>query len=194
VSGPAPPSAHGAFPPKEGGNAPTRQGFRLERLLPIACVASAAVLIASEFMTTFEFTPPGAEALAEQSASDRHHYAPVVLAVFAIVALVIAVANGSKPAATAVAACGVIALLIFLLVDVPDAGNVGTLDDARQTFSTAEAVPQSGFWLQLIGALGLAISGTALATLTPEQLAGLRGPKRTRPDPPIPKAPKSQTG
>jgi hypothetical protein len=150
-------------------------GLRLERLLPLACVASAAVLIASEFMTTFEFTPPGAEALAEQSASDRHHYAPVVLAIFAIVALVIAVANGSKPAATAVAACGIIALLIFLLVDVPDAGNVGTLDDARQTFATAEAVPQAGFWLQLIGALGLAISGTALSTLTPGQLEGLRG-------------------
>jgi hypothetical protein len=150
-------------------------GLRLERLLPLACVASAAVLIASEFMTTFEFTPPGAEALAEQSASDRHHYAPVVLAIFAIVALVIAVANGSKPAATAVAACGIIALLIFLLVDVPDAGNVGTLDDARQTFATAEAVPQAGFWPQLIGALGLAISGTALSTLTPGQLEGLRG-------------------
>ena len=185
-------SASGAFPPKEGGSAPARQGFRLERLLPLACVASAIVLIVSEFMTTFEFTPPGAEALAEQAASDRHHYAPVVLAVFAIVALVIAVANGSKPAATAVAACGIIALLIFLLVDVPDAGNVGTLDDARQTFATAEAVPQAGFWLQLIGALGLAISGTALATLTSEQLAGLRGTPKPRQ--PIPKAPKSETG
>ena len=150
-------------------------GLRLERLLPVACVASAGVLIASEFMTTFEFTPPGGEALADQSASDRHYYAPVVLAVFAVIALVFAIANGSKPAATAVAACGVIALLLFLLVDVPDAGNVGTLDDARQTFATAEAVPQPGFWLQLIGALGLAISGTAVATLTPGQLEGLRG-------------------
>jgi hypothetical protein len=181
-------------PPAQAGD-----GFRLERLLPLACVASAVVLIVSEFMTTFEFTPPGvppSEGLSTltQSASDRHHYAPVVLAVFAVVALVVAIANGSKPAATAVAACGIIALLIFLLVDVPDAGNVGTLDDARQTFATAEAVPQAGFWLQLIGALGLAISGTALSTLTPAQLEGLRGPKRTRPDPPIPNTPKSETG
>jgi hypothetical protein len=191
---PAPETEPGGRPAHPAPAADGAEGLRLERLLPLACVASAAVLIASEFTTTFEFTPPGAEALAEQSAADRHHYAPVVLAVFAVVALVIAVANGSKPAATAVAACGVIALLIFLLVDVPDAGNVGTLDDARQTFATAEAVPKEGFWLQLIGALGLAISGTALSTLTAEQLAGLRGPKATRPDPPIPKAPKSETG
>ena len=53
-----------------------------------------------------------------------------MLAVFAVVALVVAVVNGSKPAAIAVAACGVIALLIFLLLDLPDANDVGTLDDA----------------------------------------------------------------
>ena len=152
-------------------------GFRLERLLPLACVLAAAVLIASELMTTFEFTPPGGEALAEQSAGDRHAYAQIVLAAFALVALAVAIVNGSKPAALAVAACGVLALLIFLLLDLPDANNVGTLDDARQSFFDAEAVPQAGFWLQLVGALGLAITGTALATLTPDQLKGLR-PRR----------------
>jgi hypothetical protein len=156
--------------------------FRLEQLLPFACIAAAGVLIASELMTTFEFTPPGAEALASQSAGDRHAYAQIVLAVFAVVAMVIAISSGSKPAAMGVAACGVLALLIFLLLDLPDAGNVGTLDDSRQTFATAEAVPQAGFWLQLIGALGLAICGAALATLTPEQLQDLRpgGARPTR--------------
>lgn len=149
-------------------------GLRLERLLPLACVLAAGVLIASELMTTFEFTPPGGEALAEQSAGDRHAYAQIVLSGFALVALAAAIVNGSKPAAIAVAACGVIALLIFLLLDLPDANNVGTLDDARQSFFDAEAVPQAGFWLQLVGALGLAITGAALATLTPDQLKGLR--------------------
>lgn len=148
---------------------------RLERLLPIACVVAAGLLIASELMTTFEFTPPGGEALSSQSAGDRHSYAQIVLGAFAIVALVVAIVNGSKPAATAVAACGVIALLIFLLLDLPDANNVGPLD----TFVDAEAVPQPGFWLQLIGALGLAITGAALATLTPDQLSELR-PARAR--------------
>jgi hypothetical protein len=165
--------------------------LRLERLLPLACLIAAGVLFASEFMTTFEFTPPGGEALAEQSSSDRHSYAQAVLAVFAVAALVVALANGSKPAATAVAACGVVALLIFLLLDLPDANNVGTFDDPRESFFDAEAVPQSGFWLQLIGALGLAISGAALATLTSEQIASL-APGRER-DAHAPRRPKPPT-
>ncbi len=95
-------------------DAPAPTGRRIERLLPIACVVAAGLLIASELMTTFEFTPPGGEALSSQSAGDRHSYAQIVLGVFAIAALVVAIVNGSKPAATAVAVCGVIALLIFL--------------------------------------------------------------------------------
>jgi hypothetical protein len=151
-----------------------RRGLRLERLLPVACLVAAGLLIASELMTTFEFVPPGGEAISSQSAGDRHSYAQIVLAAGAIFALGAAVFNGSKPAAVAVAACGVIALLIFLLLDLPDANNIGTLDDARQSFFNAEAVPQPGFWLQLVGALGLSITGIALATLSPDQLQELR--------------------
>jgi hypothetical protein len=154
---------------------------RPERLLPIACAVAAMVLFASELMVMFEFVAPGREAVAEQSAIDRHQGAPIVLAVFAVVALVVAIAAASKPWAFAVAACGVIALGIFLLGDLPDAGRTGILDDPRQNFIDAEAVPRPGFWMELVGALGLAISGAALATLTSEQLAGLRPRGRPRP-------------
>jgi hypothetical protein len=146
----------------------------LTRLLPIACLLSAICLFASELMTTFEFTPPGGEALSSQGGADRHGNALALIAVFAIAALAIAVLAASKPAATAVAVAGVIGVLVFLLVDLPDANAVGTLDDARQSFFAAEAVPQGGFWMELISSLGLAISGIALATLSPEQLGALR--------------------
>jgi hypothetical protein len=159
------------------------QPTRLERLLPLACLAAAAVLFASELMVAFEFVGPDGEALDDQSASDRHYNAQIVLAAFAAFALAAVFFFGSKPAAFAVAACGGIALLLFLLVDLPDANNVGTLDDPRQTFATAEAVPQEGFWLELLGALGLALSGAALATMSPEQLARLR-PGGSREAPP----------
>jgi hypothetical protein len=96
-----------------------------------------------------------------------------VLAIFAILSLWGVVRAGSKPAAIAVAACGGIALLMFLLLDLPDAGNIGSLEDQGTIGLTAEAVPQEGFWLELLGALGLAIGGAALATMTPEQLAAL---------------------
>ena len=165
---------------------------RLERLLPWACIVAAGVLFASEFMTLFELTPPGAEPLDEVLARDQHGNAMFVISGFAVLLTVAAVWAGSRPAALGVAVMGVIALLFFLIFDLPDAGQVGTLDDARQSFIDAEAVPQGGFWLEMLGALGLAISGAALATMTSEQLASLRGNwfrKGTpKPKPPAPAA------
>jgi hypothetical protein len=102
--------------------------------------------------------------------------------VFAIGALLVTVFSGSKPAAIAVAACGAIALLFFLLLDLPDANAVGTINDScgsvGSSFFDAEAVPQGGFFLEMLGAVGLTITGVALATMSPEQLARLRPGRR----------------
>ena len=160
---------------------------RLERLLPWACVAAAGVLFASELMTMFHFTPPGGEPLDTiQTSGERHGNAMFVVSIFAIVATIVAVWFGSRPAALGVAVMGMIALLFFLVGDLPKAGQTGTLEDA--SFRDAEVVPQSGFWLMMLGALGLALSGGALATMTAEQLVSLRGrffqrgtPKRKAP-------------
>ena len=142
--------------------------FRAELFLPLACAGACAMLAASEFMDTFKLNGPGPTLQVVQTAEDQHHFALLVLAAFALGALLVAVLSGSKPAATAVAICGAIALLIFLLIDLPDAGKVGTISDV--TFTQAKAEPATGFWLELTGALVLAVCGTALATLTPEQL------------------------
>jgi hypothetical protein len=92
------------------------------------------------------------------------------------------VLGASKPAAMSVAVAGLLALLLFLIVDLPDANNLGTLGDSctsipGQSFFDAKAVPQAGFWLEMVSALALALSGAALATLSPDQLATLR-PRR----------------
>lgn len=160
---------------------------RPERLLPLACLAGAAVLFASELMTTFQFIPPGGEPLCTQQAADRHHFALGVLAIFAVGAVVLAVLSASKPAAISVAIAGLLGLLLFLIVDLPDANNIGTLGSScssipSQSFFDAKAVPQAGFWLEMVGALALALSGAALATLSRDQLATLRpgGTRRSR--------------
>ena len=148
---------------------------RLTRLLPIACLAAAICLFASELMTMFELTPPGGEAQDVISNAERHGNAMFVIAAFAVGALAVAVFGGSKPAAIAVAGMGLSALLFFLLGDLPDAGQVGTLD----TFFSAETVPKGGFWMLLVSSLALSITGIALATLSPEQLIAL-SPRRWR--------------
>jgi hypothetical protein len=144
---------------------------RTEMLLVLACAAGAAMLGVSQFTDIFHLTPPGGEALKAISASDQHGYATLVLAVFALILLVVAMAAPGEQlgqmAAVAIAVCGVVALLIFLIGDLPKVNNVGTLDDPRQSFIDAEAKPVAGFWLELVGALVLTVCGAALATLRP---------------------------
>jgi hypothetical protein len=149
-------------------------------LLPLACIVSAAVLLASELMSTFQLVagaPASGNALCDLEAGDRHHYAIAVLAAFAILAVLVAILGGSRPAALGVAIAGLGALLIFLIVDLPKVNDVGSVSSACDLASRgldAKAVPRAGFWLELVGATALTLSGTALAALNPDQLRALR--------------------
>ncbi|MFL5415762.1 MAG: hypothetical protein ACJ78Y_07180 [Myxococcales bacterium] len=149
---------------------------RTETLLVLACAAAAAMLAVSQFTDIFHLTPPGGEALQAITASDQHGYATVVLAGFALILLVVTMVARGEPlaqmAAVAIAVCGVVALLIFLIGDLPKANNVGTLNDPRQSFIDAKAEPVAGFWLELVGALVLTVCGAALATMLPGEARG----------------------
>jgi hypothetical protein len=158
-----------------------------ERLLPLACIAAAIVLGASELMTTFQISATGNVPLCTLGGADRHHAAQLVLAGLGGASAVVAVLGTSRPAARATAAAGLIALLLFLIVDLPHANNVGSVSstcDLAAADATAKAIPQSGFWLELVGALGLTVSGIALATLSDDQLAAIRPRRRTASGPP----------
>ena len=145
--------------------------MRVEYLLPFACAAAALCVGASELMTTFEFDlGTSGETQQTIAAADRHSSALLVLAIFALVALAVAVVAGSRPAAIAVAVAGGLSLLFFLVVDLPDVGQQGTVDEPSRVFFSSEAEPGDGFWLELVGSVALAVSGAALATLRPEQL------------------------
>lgn len=148
---------------------------RAETLLPIAIVAGALALATSEFMIAFEFTPPGGEPLRDVTAADRHGYSSLILAIGALVALGIAIATGARPAAFALAGIGGVALLLFLIIDLPDAGQLGDLSDPLRGIASARAEAQPGFWLQAVGALTLALAGGAFATFKPSQLQAWKG-------------------
>jgi hypothetical protein len=144
---------------------------RTETLLVLACAGAAAMLGASQFTDIFHLTPPGGEALQAISAKHQHSYATLVLAIFAIVLILVTLGARDEQlrqvAAMAIAVCGLIALLIFLIGDLPDVNKIGTLDDPRQSFIDAEAKPVAGFWLELVGSLVLTVCGAALATMRP---------------------------
>ncbi len=168
----------GTDPGPRGGRFP-----RAEYVLPVTIVLAAVLLGVSEFMTTFEFTPPGAEPLREQLASDRHSYALLLLAIFTVAAMVAAMVSGIRAAALATAAFGVAALLLFLVLDLPDAGKLGDLEDPTRGLASARAEPQAGFWVEALSSVVLGLASVAFATLNPAQL---RAPvdrwRRRRPD------------
>jgi hypothetical protein len=144
---------------------------RAELILPVTIVAGAVLLGISEFMVTFELTPPGGEPLDQLTAADRHSYALLILAAFAVGSMMLAIGTGLRAFAIAAAGFGVAALLIFLVVDLPDAGKLGTLGgDSDFTFSTAEADPRTGFLLEAVGSVVLGLATVAFATLRSDQL------------------------
>jgi len=139
----------------------------------------------SQFTDIFHLTPPGGEALKAIDAAERHGYANLVLAAFALILMVVAIgARGEQlgqVAAVAIAVCGLVALLIFLIGDLPKVNNVGTLDDPRQSFIDAEAKPVAGFWLELVGSLVLMVCGAALATMRPVAVGATHHERRRQP-------------
>ena len=147
-----------------------RAWVKAEILLPATIVVAALLLGISEFMTTFEFTPPGGDPLSDQLAADRHGYAMLVLAVFAVAALVLAVATGRRAWAWATAGFGIAALALFLVVDLPDVNKIGDIEaPGGFGLASAEAVPQPGFWLEAAAAIVLGLASIAFATQSSEQ-------------------------
>lgn len=144
---------------------------RAEIVLPITIVIAAVILGASEFMVTFELGPPGGEAIREETAANRHSYALLMLAIFAVGSMLLAIGTGLRAFAITTAAFGVAALILFLIIDLPDAGKLGTVGgDDQYTFSTARAEPQEGFVAEALGSVILGLATVAFATLRSSQL------------------------
>ena len=108
-------------------------------------------------MTTFEFTPPGGDPLSDQLAGDRHGYAMLVLAVFAVVSLVDR--GRDRPARLGL---GHRRLRHrrprpLSVVDLPDVNKIGDIEvPGGFGLTSAEAVPRPGFWLEAAAAIVLA--------------------------------------
>ncbi len=147
-----------------------RRYLRAELVLPLTIIAAAAIVAASELMTTFEFTA-GGEVQAISSASDRHGYALLILAALTAAGTVYAIVTGLRSVAIATAVFGCAALLLFLVLDFPDAGKAGPLDDDPGLyFADARADPAIGFWLEAVGTVVLGLATVAFATLSSAQL------------------------
>jgi hypothetical protein len=150
-----------------------------QRLIPIICLIAGLLLIGSELLDTFAIENPEGVAVELVDAGPRHGYALGLLGVVAIAATLLAVLAGSRPAAIAVAVCGLAALALFAAIDLPDVGAQDLIADPNRDYTEGTAVADDGFWMSIGASVLLVIGGGLLASLSREQLASLR-PGRDR--------------
>src|SRR4051812_37805520 len=147
--------------------------------LLLATVLGVAALVGATFSTVIRITVGTTTRLANLDTSlsgwERHGPALLVVAGLALVMLVGA-ARGAAPAAIALVACGVAALLGVVAFDVPhldDTGQVG------QLYSDASAAPGVGFWLEFCGGALVAAAGAGLLVLARRSDAAALSRSRT---------------
>ena len=145
-----------------------------QRLIPFVCLIAGLLLVGSELLDTFVIENPEGIALETVGAADRHGFALSFLGLIAIGATALAVATGSRPAAIAVAVCGLAALVIFAVVDLPDVGAHDLAVDANGEYVEGRVVADDGFWISLGASILLVIGGSLLASLSPGRLRARR--------------------
>ena len=137
------------------------------RAIAAVIVAAAACLVASQFLDyrAVEIGQPGYAGLASvaspptedvRSAGEAHSYLLVPLGLIAVALGVLGAVRDRRRLGLMVAALGLIAIAVILLVDLPDG-----LDEGAQTsrFAGAEAVLEDGFYAELAAAAGLVLAG-----------------------------------
>ncbi len=133
-------------------------------VLAVLLSLSALLLVYSQFQDLFKIVSPEGVVLnapdAVRDGIDQHGWALVILAAAALAGGVLAWATGQPLPAWGAALLGLIALVITLGFDLPDATSSGLTGTGKEL---GEADPAVGLWLQLAGSIALLVTAIALA-------------------------------
>jgi hypothetical protein len=115
----------------------------------------ALLLIVAEFTTLFEVRVAASTTIVKTVSTGSHHsYAMAVIAVCAAALAIGAWRTASRPALLAIGILGVAALVIALVVDLPDATASGLVVSSSR-YANANSTPSTGFYLETLGAVVL---------------------------------------
>lgn len=133
--------------------------------LAVAAFVGPVLLVFSDFLTLFEVQTEAGVGVPDGSVKGRenHSFAMVLLGVAALPMAYGAVSGGSRPAMTGLAALGVIAAIVALAFDLPDATGTHTL---ARTFENATGHPKLGFYVETLGAALTIVAGVGSLILT----------------------------
>ena len=125
--------------------------------------AGCVLLVVAEFSTLYEIR---VITVVKESTDgrDHHGFALLVIALAAAFMAYGGILGGARPAQFGLLVLAVAALLVVLLIDYPDVNDEGFIGEA---FERAKAEPQTGFYLESLGAVLLLLSAVATLLLTP---------------------------
>ena len=128
-------------------------------------------MIVSDFMTLYhvdvvtarcsDLASPNLRDACSTTGGGHHGYGLAILGAIVLVMTWGAAIGASRPAGAALLALGAAGLAIILAIDLPDIHKTGIVGDQ---FSSAQANPGSGFWLE-IGGAALAVGAGLLRLL-----------------------------
>jgi hypothetical protein len=130
-------------------------------------LVAAVLLLVAEFLPLFQVVTNARHSVVSTVQSGSHH----AYALIPIALLVVGLAAAwrrvpTRLAALAMAILGVLALVIALAHDLPDAQSSG-LELSGGTYVTAAASPRAGLYLETAGAIVLLVTGVGGVILSP---------------------------
>jgi hypothetical protein len=140
-------------------------------------LVGSLLLLVAEFTPLFTIHTSSSHVAIKTIQTGSHHsYALIPIAVLTIVLTVEVWRNGSRLALLATGLLGIVALLIALLGDLPDAHATGLVGSLATGLKIASASPSAGLYLETLGGVVLLI--TAAAGLLLETQPRLPAPRR----------------
>jgi hypothetical protein len=129
-------------------------------IVVICAVIGALLVIVSQFTALYHVHSASSSApLRTVGTGGNHAFAPIPLALLAVLFAYAVWRSENRPAMAAIALLGVVTLLIALLGDYPDAHASGLIGSSVSNYVQASSTPSAGLYMETLGAVLLLLAG-----------------------------------
>jgi hypothetical protein len=126
----------------------------------IAACLGALLIVVSQFTALYQLHSATSSVPTKSVGTGANHaWAPIPLALLALLLAFAAYRSGSRVALAALALLGVVTLLIALIGDLPDAHATGLIGSGASQYAEGTSTPSAGLYMETLGAIVLIITG-----------------------------------
>ncbi len=128
--------------------------------LALAALLGAVLVLVAQFTALYHLhSATSSAAIKSVGTGGNHAWAPIPLALAALVLAYAVYRHGSRVALAGLVALGVATLLIALIGDLPDAHSSGLVGSSASGYVQATASPSAGLYMETLGAVLLIVAG-----------------------------------